>query len=176
VLSRLAPAPPLEFFSATEAQTATALFDLLLHLGDDSPVPVTSMVDARLAADRTDGWRYEDMPEDAQAWRATLDHLDTDALERHGRGFAGCTVDQRRAVLEAIRRRGPVGWHGLDASHVWSLWTRYACAAFYSHPAAWSEMGFPGPAFPMGYANLGIDARDHHEVPDARPKADPART
>ena len=30
------------------------------------------MIDARLAEQQTDGWRYEDMPEDGQAWRDTL--------------------------------------------------------------------------------------------------------
>ena len=39
-------------------------------------------------------------------------------------------------------------WHGRPAKHVWSLWTRYACTAFYSHPSAWTEIGFPGPAYP----------------------------
>jgi hypothetical protein len=54
-------------------------------------------------------------------------------------------------------------WHGLPAGRVWSLWMRYACAAFYSHPTAWNEIGFPGPAYPRGYANLGLDRREHWE-------------
>ena len=41
---------------------------------------------------------------------------------------------------------------------------RYACAAFYSHPWAWNEMGFGGPAYPVGYANLGLGRREHWEV------------
>jgi hypothetical protein len=32
-------------------------------------VPVLQLVDQRLALDMTDGWYYEDMPEDAEAWR-----------------------------------------------------------------------------------------------------------
>ena len=50
---------------------------------------------------------------------------------------------------------------------MWSLWTRYACTAFYSHPWAWNEIGFPGPAYPRGYLNPGVDAREHWEVTDA---------
>ena len=38
--------------------------------------------------------------------------------------------------------------------------------AFYSHPWAWNEIGFPGPAYPRGYLNLGINAREHWERPD----------
>jgi hypothetical protein len=51
----------------------------------------------------------------------------------------------------------------LPAQHVWSLWTRYACTAFYSHPWAWNEIGFGGPAYPRGYLNLGVDAREKWE-------------
>ena len=38
-----------------------------------------NLIDARLAEQQTDGWRYEDMPEDGQAWRDTLAALDADA-------------------------------------------------------------------------------------------------
>ena len=37
------------------------------------------MIDARLAEQQTDGWRYADMPEDGQAWRDSLRYLDEDA-------------------------------------------------------------------------------------------------
>jgi hypothetical protein len=61
----------------------------------------------------------------------------------------------------------------MPAGSVWSLWTRYADSAFYSHPWAWDEIGFAGPAYPRGYKNLGIDRRDPFEVKDARPGLDP---
>jgi hypothetical protein len=37
------------------------------------------MVDARLAAGETDGWRYADMPEDGQARDETPGYLEKDA-------------------------------------------------------------------------------------------------
>ena len=64
-------------------------------------------------------------------------------------------------------------WHGMNAPRVWSLWTRYACTALYSHPYAWSEMGFPGPAYPRGYKNAGVGKLEPFEVRDARPAEDP---
>ena len=39
---------------------------------------------------------------------------------------------------------------GCPAGRVFALWMRYACAAFYSHPWAWNEIGFGGPAYPQG--------------------------
>ncbi|HEX3976800.1 MAG TPA: hypothetical protein VHW96_11080, partial [Solirubrobacteraceae bacterium] len=34
------------------------------------------------------------------------------------------------------------------------------------HPWAWNEIGFPGPAYPRGYLNAGINARERWEVAD----------
>ncbi len=133
------------------------------------------MVDARLAGGQSDGWRYEDMPEDGQAWRDTLAHLDSDAKEQFGAGFAACDGREQAAIVQAVQDLGSRDWHGLPASHVWSLWTRYACTALYAHPAAWDEIGFPGPAYPRGYKNIGVDALEPFEVRDARPALDPVR-
>jgi hypothetical protein len=162
----------LRFFGQREAATAHALLNQLLDLRTGPRVPLVAMVDERLAEERTDGWRYEDMPEDGQAWRESLAHLDDDSIADQGSRFAECSHAQQRTIIARIQERGSVGWHGLDASHIWSLWTRYACTAYYSHPSAWSEMGFPGPAFPRGYASLGVDALERFEVKDTGPDRD----
>jgi hypothetical protein len=133
------------------------------------------MIDARLAEQQTDGWRYHDMPEDSQAWRETLAALDVEAVSRFHTRFSTCAVDQQSILIQAVHDLGSKLWHGLCASHVWSLWTRYACTAFYSHPSAWNEIGFPGPAYPRGYKNPGIDSREPFEVRDLRPSDDPTR-
>jgi len=61
-------------------------------------------------------------------------------------GFAQCAAADQAAVLQAVQDLASRDWHGLTASHVWRLWTRYACTAFYSHPLTWNEIGFPGAA------------------------------
>ena len=35
------------------------------------------------------------------------------------------------------------------------------------------RIGFPGPAYPRGYKNAGVDAREPYEVADAYPADDP---
>jgi hypothetical protein len=179
VLARLAPTTDLSFFTLAENGCATALCDLLLAQDGEPRVPVVAMVDARLAAGETDGWHYDDMPPDPEAWRRTLAALDEDADDLAGTPFARLERTAQAALVQRVQDLGTEGksWHDLPAKHVWSLWTRYACAAFYSHPWAWNEMGFPGPAYPRGYKNTGVDAREGFEVPDAggtdRGHADP---
>jgi hypothetical protein len=169
VLARLAPTTDLSFFTLAENGAATALLDLLLHQDGEPKVPVVAMVDARLAAGETDGWHYDDLPEDGEAWRRSLAALDEDADALAGRPFARLESDQQASIVQRIQDLGSDGksWHGMNAEHLWSLWTRYACAAFYSHPWTWNEMGYPGPAYPRGYKNAGVDAREGFEVADA---------
>jgi hypothetical protein len=171
--SRTGPPPELKFFVPAEQACAAALLDLLLDQRDQPAVPLLAMIDARLAAGETDGWRYDDMPEDGQAWRDTLAFLDADATESFGISFAETSPADQARLLQAVQDGDT--WHGLPAKHVWSLWTRYACTAFYSHPAAWTEIGFPGPAYPRGYKNAGVDKLEPYEVRDARPGIDPVR-
>jgi hypothetical protein len=176
IWSRVAPPPAPRFFTAAEQATARALTGQLLgQPHDDLGVPVMEMIDARLADGQTDGWRFEDMPEDGQAWRETLAHLDSDAKERFGAGFAACDTGEQAAIVQAVQDLGSRDWHGLTAGHVWSLWTRYACTALYAHPAAWDEIGFSGPAYPRGYKHIGVNALEPFEVPDAKPALDPVR-
>ena len=85
-----------------------------------------------------------------------------------GRGFAELISAEQAALVSAVQHRADRGerWHGWPAGQLWSLWTRYATTAFYSHPWAWNEIGFPGPAYPRGYLNLGVDSRERWEVAD----------
>ena len=176
VLSRIGRQPDIRFFTPAEEATATALCDRLLGQdnGHGEPrVEVVPQIDARLAEQQTDGWRYADMPEDGQAWRDSLRFLDDDSRDACSLTFAQAPVEDQRAVIQAVQDLGAKDWHGRNAMHVWSLWTRYACTAFYAHPSAWNEIGFPGPAYPRGYKNPGVDAREPYEVADAHPASDP---
>jgi hypothetical protein len=173
VLSRVGMPPDIRFFTPAEEAAATVLCDQLLGQDSEPKVPVVQQVDARLAEQETDGWRYEDMPEDGQAWRDTLGYLDADCQDAFSCTLAEAAAADQRAVIQAVQDLGAKDWHGLVAAHVWSLWTRYACTAFYAHPSAWDEMGFPGPAYPRGYKNAAVGGREPFEVADARPSDDP---
>ncbi len=169
VLARLALPGELAFFTPHEVGIAEPLLDLLLHQDKDPRVPVLALIDARLAIGETDGWHYDEMPQDGQAWRDTLAGLDQDAVDRHsGRGFSQLAAGEQATLLQAVQDAASGGgsWRDWSGTHVWSLWTRYACTAFYSHPWAWNEIGFPGPAYPRGYLNPGVNARERWEVAD----------
>lgn len=121
------------------------------------------MVEERLATGNSDGWRHKDLPADPDTWRESLQCLDEDALEAYGSTFAACSLSQQHDLLATIQGSSAASWHHLRPAEIWNLWMRYVCAAFYSHPWAWNEIGFPGPAYPRGYKNLGLDRREPFE-------------
>jgi len=178
VLARLSPPPELSFFTGVEQATAEALCDQLLAQHDGPRVPVAALIDVRLARGETDGWHYADLPPDGDAWRRTLAFLDDDATRTYGSSFARLSTSEQASCVQTVQSLGKQTWHELPAHQVWSLWTRYACTAFYSHPWAWNEIGFPGPAYPRGYKNLGLNRREPFEVADSAnsaPGSDVAR-
>jgi len=170
VLARLDIDPQLSVFDATEEPTVRALLDLLLAQHDEPRVPVAELIDERLLAGLTDGWHYDDMPEDGEAWHRSLSALEEEANAVFGETFHCLSLEQQGDLVQAVQDADE--WHGFKASHLWSLWTRYACTAFYCHPWTWNEMGFGGPAYPRGYKNIGMDRREEWERPE-RDAADP---
>ena len=172
---RLAVPAEYRFFTAAEAAAARALFDQLLYQRGEPAIPVARMVDARIAARSTDGWHYDTMPSDHDAWRRSLAALDEDAEDEYGAVFHALEWDEQTRLLARIHDSKEDRWHGMPPSAVWSLWTRYACTAFYSHPSAWDEIGFAGPAYPRGYKNIGVDKLEPFEVRDIHPGDDPVR-
>ena len=104
VLARLTLPNMLSFFTPEEVGVAQPMLDLLLAQDCEPRVPVLPLIDSRLATGETDGWHYDDLPEDGQAWRDTLAHLDEDARERHGVGYAELTVQSRLACCETWPR------------------------------------------------------------------------
>ena len=163
VLSRLEPPAPAKFFDAAEEAIVRALLDRLLAQDEEPRVPVFEAVDRRLAGRDGDGYHYDDLPQDPEAWRLSVAALDVDAKTNVGRGFAALDPQNQRDIIERVRLCDGK-WQDLPAGHVFSLWMRYACGAYYAHPWAWNEIGFGGPAYPTGYKHLALDGREHWEV------------
>jgi len=164
VLSRVNETPPVRFFDSGEARTASSFCDLVLAQDREPRIPVMEMVDAKLFAGQLDGYRYDGMPDDRETWRLVLRGLDRAAGPG---GFAAASAPRRTAIVERFSQ-GELPC-GVDASRAWSVVMRAVLAAFYSHPWAWNEIGFGGPAYPRGYMRLqaGPRGREPYEATEA---------
>ncbi len=157
VLARLEPPGPLRFFTAEQEPTLRAFCDTVLAQDGEPRVPVAEFVDDKLAAGRLDGYQYADMPDDRDTWRITLRGLDHSAAARATDSFAAAEPDTRERVIDdfAHARLSGGPWEELNVSRAWSVCLRSILAGFYSHPWAWNEIGFGGPAYPRGFMRLG---------------------
>jgi hypothetical protein len=165
VLERVANVPQLRFFDQHEARTLRAFCDVATGQGSEPRIPVLEMVDAKLHAGRLDGFRYYDMPPDPETWRQRAPNLDASARQAGcEQGFAAASSELRHELVERFSK-GELEWDELPVARAWGVVMRGVLAAFYSHPWAWNEIGFGGPAYPRGFARLGPGQREHWESP-----------
>jgi hypothetical protein len=165
VLDRVDRVPPLRFFTADEAATLTVFCDIVMAQDREPRIPVLAMVDAKLFAGQLDGFVFAGMPDDRETWRRVAVGLDAAARQHGAADFAGAGSEAQHRVVGAFADgtlHGDV-WDELPAKTAFSVVMRAVLSAFYSHPWAWNEIGFGGPAYPRGYARLGAGQREAWE-------------
>jgi hypothetical protein len=139
------------------------------------PVPVAALVDAKLLDDIQDGFRAADMPRQRAAWHLGLQALDAEAQAAHGTAFRALTADEQIDLLLQMRE-GTLRhalWGGMSPAHFFKQRLLHdVVVAYWSHPTAWNEIGWGGPASPRGYVRMGYDERDPWEAAEAPRGAD----
>lgn len=168
----------LTFFSAAEQPTLRAFCDVATGQDGEPRVPVAEMVDETLDAGRLDGYQYDGMPDDRDTWHIVLRGLDETARRRYGAsGFAALDGESREGIVGHLADGTLSGdsWDTLDPKRAFSVCMRAMLSAFYSHPWAWNEIGFGGPAYPHGFMRLGpLAVLEPYEKPGATDE-DPLR-
>lgn len=169
---RLNAVPPRRFLTEAEWNLLEALNQRLLPQPERAqPIPITPWIDDMLHEDRREGFRHPDMPPPREAWRRGLAAIDAEARTRHGQPFAALAAAQQDDLLHAIAGgyANQELWDGVPAQRFFvHLLLKTSAGIYYAHPAAWSEVGFGGPASPRGYVRLGFDQRDPWEAREAR--------
>ncbi|HEX3616488.1 MAG TPA: gluconate 2-dehydrogenase subunit 3 family protein [Solirubrobacteraceae bacterium] len=164
VLERVADVPEIRFFNAEDERVLRAFCDVAIGQTSDPRVPVLEMVDAKLHTGTLDGYRYEDMPADPETWHRVAVNLNRTAVERGASdGFASADTELQHQIVDSFSK-GELDWD-IPVTRAWGVVMRGVLGAFYSHPWAWNEIGFGGPAYPRGYARLGPGQREHWEAP-----------
>lgn len=140
--------------------------------GRAQPAPVAAMVDEKLATSSGDGYRDARLPPMREAWRRGLAAIDGEAKSRYGRRFHELTPLLQDDLLKAVQD-GEVNekaWRDLSAKLFFQKRLLHdIVSSYYAHPAAWSEIGFGGPASPRGYVRMNFDRRDPWEASEAKP-------
>jgi len=168
VRQRLEDVPPRRFLSEEQWSLLEAIVARLVPQPERAePVPIVPWIDDMLHKNETPGYRYADMPPMREAWRRGLDAIAAEARQRHGQGFEQLSPEQQDALLSDVQHNrvdkqiwGDLQAGGFFLHHL----LKQTVGVYYSHPDAWSEIGYGGPASPRGYARLGPDERDPWEA------------
>jgi hypothetical protein len=157
VLDRVENVPPIEFFTTDEARTLDAFCNVATAQDAEPRIAVLNYVDEKLHAGKRDGWRFFDLPDDDELWRLVARGLDEQARHHSYESFADAPLETQVGVVHRFSKGELHGgvWEQVNVSRAFSVVMRYVAQAFYSHPWAWNEIGFGGPAYPRGYGAFG---------------------
>lgn len=153
--------PPIRFFTEHEAALLGAIIGRLIPQDDRSEartIPILPFIDERLLKKELNGFRYEDMPPDEEAYRVGIAAIDDMAQHRFKQPFAELTVHRQELILKSLHDGKPdpehAAWRRMPVHRFWALLMEDCINAYYAHPWAWDEIGFGGPAYPRAYMRL----------------------
>lgn len=165
---RLDEVPERRFLTEQQWSLLEAVVARLLPQPErEQPVPIVPWIDDRLHKNRGPGYRYADMPPMRQAWTIALEAIAAECVERFGMPFLDLSSEEQDRYLTDVQN-GEVDsrfWDDMPVQcFVSELLLKDVLEIYYSHPAAWSEIGFGGPASPRGYVRTGFNERDPWEA------------
>lgn len=180
VRKRLEEVPEIRFFTEKEARTLSAVAERIIPQPDRSAaekVPLVPWIDEKLYEDKRDGYRYEDLPPQREAWRLGLAGIDETARSLFdGKLFVDLDPLSQDAVLTAIQQgdsQRPPGetWERLSSARFFeTMLCKTIVRTYYAHPSAWNEIGYNGPSSPRGHVRKwedGVDPWEAHEQKEA---------
>ena len=173
VRRRLTEIPSRRFFDQSEWAIAEAIAARIVPQPDrgSAPVPIVPFIDERLHENRGKGYRYADMPPEREAWKRGLAAIDAESETLFAQPFVKLTGEQQDEVLRRVQHANVSSalWKDLPPRRFFTTFLlEDVVGEYYAHPAAWSEIGFGGPASPRGYVRLGFDQRDSWEAEKRR--------
>ena len=167
VLERVEQVPPIRFFTDDEALDARRVLRRRAGPGPraEDPGAEHGRRQARSPASSTAS-ATPTCPTTARPGGGVALGLDAAARQHGADDFAGASEDVqtpgRRRLRQGQAARRGVG-RAAAATRPGRSSSRAILSAFYSHPWAWNEIGFGGPAYPRGYARLGVGQRESWE-------------
>jgi len=130
-----------------------------------SPIDLAGEFVRRLATGAGDGWRYADLPPDAEMFDRGLRAVCASSIDVFNTSFASLTSAQQDELLREVqfgRVSGPA-WHGIKPNLFFQELLAALVDIYYAHPVALDEIGFAGMADARGWQAVGLDARAQYE-------------
>ncbi len=154
------------FFSNDEFVLLQAICDRLIPQDDrPEPVRIADSIDERLSQNKANGWRYDIMPNDGDAYKLGLQGINESAMILHQQLFLNLSGDQQDEVLKAVQEMEAPGktWDQLPADRFFEELLAEAVEQYYSHPLAQEEIGYVGMADTQTWKRIGLNQLEDRE-------------
>lgn len=160
--------PPRQptFFSTEEFALLQAICDRLIPQDDQlQRIDVAGGIDKRLTDHKSDGWRYNTMPADQEAYRLGLKGMEETANLLFEQSFLELPYEQQDEVLKALQAKEAPGntWQTLAADRFFEELLAEAVENYYSHPIAQEEIGYVGMADVPTWQKIGLNQLENRE-------------
>jgi hypothetical protein len=162
------------FFTDNEWPTLCAICEAIVPQPTEKQglIPVAALVDNKMHADDQDGYRDAHLPKMQEAWRRGIAALDEEARGRYAAPFHELARAEQDTLLSAAAcgELKCAAWEGMPSDAFFHKRVLSdVVSAYYSHPTAWNEIGWGGPASPRGYVRMDLNRRDPWEAAEAYP-------
>ena len=129
------------------------------------PIALAPGVDQRLARGGSDGWRYDSMPPDREAYRLGLGGINQSAQALFGQDFPALSAADQASVLQLVQEGKAPGeaWQTVPAVRFFEELLTELTELYYSHPLAQEEIGYVGMADLPGWTRFGLNQREPRE-------------
>ena len=161
LLERLHPgsvAP--RFFKPMEYHLLSRVCDLLTDQTDGNQlIDIALFIDERLAAGKSEGWRFDYMPSGPDMYRLGLQGIDETADCMFGQRFISLAQMSQTEVLKTLQAGTATGstWQNMSALTFFEELLAETAEIFYSHPLAQEEIGYTGMADAFGWSKIGLN-------------------
>ena len=159
-----------QFFDADTYQLLRAVAARIFPQPDrETPIELAPAVDKRLADGTADGWRYDAMPPDREAYRLGLGGINQAAEAQFQQLFMALSAEQQDVVIGQLAAGEAAGenWQQVPQDRFFEEFLAELTENYYAHPLAQEEIGYVGMADVPGWPHVTpntLEPREPEEV------------
>jgi len=154
--------PPVVF----DAPLFKTLRAVIMRILPNAPTPamdnarrIASQIDEQLASGKGDGWRYDALPPDEEAFALGLRGIEASAQNQFQRAFTELADASQDTILRAVQDGNAPGdtWKRLPSARFFEDLLATVSELYYSDPLVQEQIGYVGMADAHGWTRIQLD-------------------